>query len=299
MTSLILAAMSLAAFLFAADLSWGHGQQKPSSAPAAGAATNRTDPVIETFEHSAVPDRIDPPARPESAFGSVAIPFARIGSKEKWLGIIAELERPPFSFCDRDGNCPERFRVLESAVQNAGRQTFLQRASMANAIGNAALRYAADTENYGVFDHWAGPRESVSRGAGDCEDYVFLKMAILRRLGVPLDSMSVVVLRDTHRDLHHAVLTISTSRGILVLDNTQSELVWDFQLPHYLPLYSFSGDRSWIHGRRTGNGSESGPVTIAAHLTAPASGKRMPHAASLPTRAGAPGIRPTIANEEF
>ena len=50
----------------------------------------------------------------------------------------------------------------------------------------------------------------------------------------------------------HAVLAVSTGSGTFILDNTLNTVVLDTSLPSYVPLYSFSTDRAWIHGSRKG-----------------------------------------------
>ncbi|MGI9355700.1 MAG: transglutaminase-like cysteine peptidase, partial [Rhizobiaceae bacterium] len=108
--------------------------------------------------------------------------------------------------------------------------------------------YRPDKDGYRSFDHWAAPSETIRQGFGDCEDYAILKMALLTEAGVPSGSMSLVVLKDVRRNLYHAVLAVHTTKGAFILDNNQKRVLADEQLPSYLPLYSFSQKRSWIHG---------------------------------------------------
>jgi len=81
-----------------------------------------------------------------------------------------------------------------------------------------------------------------------------LKMTALLRAGVPANSMSLVVLRDSGRGVYHAVLAVATGSGNLILDNTRAEVAMDTDLPDYQPLFSLGAERSWIHGTRTAGG---------------------------------------------
>ena len=53
---------------------------------------------------------------------------------------------------------------------------------------------------------------------GDCEDYALLKRRLLHRAGLPLNALLITVVPD-RRKTGHAVLTVRTDRGDLVLDN--------------------------------------------------------------------------------
>ena len=53
-----------------------------------------------------------------------------------------------------------------------------------NEFFNRRIRFAEDIEVWGQADYWATPLETMGRGAGDCEDFVFAKYFALRELGV-------------------------------------------------------------------------------------------------------------------
>lgn len=107
------------------------------------------------------------------------------------------------------------------------------------------VRYLPDN---GALDVWASPGETLSRGAADCEDYAILKMAALKEADVPKKDMSVVVVRDTSRNLYHAVLSVVIGDGYLVLDNLRGKVMSDRDLHSYTPLYSVGAAGAWIHG---------------------------------------------------
>ena len=91
-----------------------------------------------------------------------------------------------------------------------------------NASVNLTIRAATDDETYGRPEHWAYP----DNGAGDCEDLVLLKRRMLVEKGWPVGTLLITVVRQTNGE-GHAVLTVLTDRGDLVLDNLQPRvLVW-------------------------------------------------------------------------
>jgi hypothetical protein len=60
------------------------------------------------------------------------------------------------------------------------------------------------------------------------------------------------VLQDRRRKFFHAVLSVSTGSGNFILDSLSNIVATDRDLPDYVPLYSFSTDRAWIHGSKSG-----------------------------------------------
>jgi predicted transglutaminase-like cysteine proteinase len=86
---------------------------------------------------------------------------------------------------------------------------------------NDAVAPTTDLDLYGKVEVWAYPVEE-----GDCEDYVLLKRRILIERGWPESTLLITVVRDENNE-GHAVLTVRTDHGDLVLDNKQSEvLAW-------------------------------------------------------------------------
>lgn len=114
---------------------------------------------------------------------------------------------------------------------------------------NAAINefpYRADKNNYAREDYWATPRELIENG-GDCEDFAMAKMLALQHLGVPAQSMRIVVLQNTATAQPHAVLAVSLGESTVILDNKTDTLFTDTELPHYVPLYSINERQWWLH----------------------------------------------------
>ena len=90
-----------------------------------------------------------------------------------------------------------------------------------NNLVNEAIQPATDEEMFGTPEVWSFP--SIR---GDCEDYVLLKRRLLVEHGWPIGALLItVVLRPDGSG--HAVLTVRTDRGDLVLDNLTPQIrVW-------------------------------------------------------------------------
>ena len=83
-----------------------------------------------------------------------------------------------------------------------------------NLTVNQTIIQVTDLEHWGVNDRWDYPHD----GKGDCEDIQLLKRKLLAEAGLPRRAMRMTVVIDK-RDAGHAVLTVRTDRGDLILDN--------------------------------------------------------------------------------
>lgn len=88
---------------------------------------------------------------------------------------------------------------------------------------NTTIKPDTDMNIYGVEEYWNYP----DSGRGDCEDYVLLKRRDLMQKGWPAGSLLITVVRQTNGD-GHAVLTVRTDRGDLILDNLEGRIkLWN------------------------------------------------------------------------
>jgi predicted transglutaminase-like cysteine proteinase len=109
-----------------------------------------------------------------------------------------------------------------------------------NTAVNTAVLPATDMEIYGVLEHWDYPKL-----AGDCEDYVLEKRRDLIQSGWPESALLITVVRD-ETGSGHAVLTVRTNRGDVVLDNkTDKILVWADTPYSYLKRQSTRDPNAW------------------------------------------------------
>lgn len=89
---------------------------------------------------------------------------------------------------------------------------------------NHAIRYESDIKQFGVADYWTLPLDGAGRGAGDCKDYVLEKRRALTDAGVPLDDLSIAIVR-TGLGETHAVLLVATDQGELVMDSLSPRIM--------------------------------------------------------------------------
>jgi predicted transglutaminase-like cysteine proteinase len=89
-----------------------------------------------------------------------------------------------------------------------------------NRVVNAAIEEVADEDLYGQADVWT----LAGSGQGDCEDFALLKRHRLIELGWPSSVLLITVVRNRQGE-GHAVLTVPTDEGDLILDN-QTNVIW-------------------------------------------------------------------------
>ena len=209
------------------------------------------------------------------AFASVAISAGSLPSAWKWRGVVATDYAELFTKDCRNAGfeaCENRLVTqLQAARQTAADQSGLAVLDTVNLAVNDALPYGSDRASWGTGDYWATPVETAARGVGDCEDYATMKMWMLRSLGVPAEALQLVVLEDVKQRIYHAVLAVHLGGEIYILDNRNGRVAKDSAYPSYVPIMSFVGGRSYIHGfERRRSETADAPADLA--VVAPGEG---------------------------
>ncbi|PBB42832.1 transglutaminase [Mesorhizobium sp. WSM3866] len=216
--------------------------------PASGSASGEAAPGIDPIQVDPIQvDPIQTGAIIPGVFGSVALSMRNFPVAARWAPVYkAIIDCTAGSACDREN------AAFGEIVGIAANKAFRDKLDFVNSSINRLIAYRKDSVVYGKLDYWAKPSEILEHRAGDCEDFAILKMAALLRAGIPAQSMSLVVLQDRRRKFFHAVLSVSTGSGTFILDSLSNVVTMDRDLPDYVPLYSFSTDRAWIHGTKAG-----------------------------------------------
>ncbi|MBZ9991948.1 transglutaminase-like cysteine peptidase [Mesorhizobium sp. BH1-1-5] len=252
----------LAAAYRIADVSTGYTPTAPYQVKAQSIAT--AEPGIDPIQTAAIIPGV---------FGSVALSMRNFPVAARWAPVYkAIVDCTAGSVCDRES--PAFTEIIKIAADKG----FREKLSFVNSSINRLIAYRKDSVVYGKLDYWAKPSEILEHRAGDCEDFAILKMAALLRAGIPAQSMSLVVLQDRRRKFFHAVLSVSTGSGAFILDSLGNAVMRDSDLPDYVPLYSFSTDRAWIHGSKSG--AQIADIAGGFTTVAPGEGAPEPSVAS-------------------
>jgi predicted transglutaminase-like cysteine proteinase len=110
-----------------------------------------------------------------------------------------------------------------------------------NRTVNREIAPATDLEVYGVNEYWTLPRTR-----GDCEDYALLKRHNLIKLGWPVSSVLMTVVRDEKGE-GHAVLTARTVQGDFILDNKIEDVrQWNKAPYQFVMRQSYLNPKVWV-----------------------------------------------------
>lgn len=163
----------------------------------------------------------------------------------KWRGVEARMraELKSIADCDADGeHCPAGARKFLSLVNGSAELSLRSRVETINRGLNNVVRYVGDYQQHGVADLWSSPLETLSAGAGDCEDYAIAKYAMLSAAGIPESNLKMLLVRDRAVRQDHAVLAVRIDGRWMVLDNRYSALSETQDLPHFMPLFAVDGN---------------------------------------------------------
>lgn len=138
-----------------------------------------------------------------SAFAEERMFMEEFGSALPPIGYVGFCRRQP-------GECIPRSAQTGRVTMNADRWADL---NVVNSNINRRVEAATDQEIYNLPEYWALPGD-----IGDCEDYVLEKRRLLIAQGWPESALLITVVRDEYGE-GHAVLSVLTDMGDLVLDN--------------------------------------------------------------------------------
>ena len=193
----------------------------------------------ETPELSSPAELIQRSAEP---FGLAAASLASGGLRDKWLGVQRRLddEMVQLALCegDRDGCVSPAALKLLDIVDAARSRGGRARLGEVNRAINLAIRPISDVAQHGQLDVWTPPLATLTRGAGDCEDYAIAKLVALRRAGLAADDLRIVVLHDTIHGEDHAVAAARLDGHWLMLDNRRMAMVEDADVRNFRPTFA-------------------------------------------------------------
>ena len=117
-----------------------------------------------------------------------------------------------------------------------------QELNKVNEFVNRTVRPVSDQDLVGKAEWWSYPIGN----AGDCEDYVLEKRRLLMERGWPADALLISVVRQWNGE-GHAVLTVVTDKGDLVLDNMARGIVaWEKAPYTWLMRQSRTHPMHWV-----------------------------------------------------
>lgn len=174
-------------------------------------------------------------------FGTVE--FKRpLESLPGWLDVLARNSQSPIFQAQKHFNKKTSWADLRGKLEG---KSLAEQLRLVNTFWNS-WPYREDKDNWGQPDYWEIPAEFLKK-SGDCEDYAIVKYFTLKEMGVDPKSMRIVVLRDTIRNLAHAVLVVYSDGDAFVLDNLSNIVLSHRRISNYSPQYSVNEFGRWAH----------------------------------------------------
>lgn len=140
-----------------------------------------------------------------------------------------------FNMLDKVNTLPERQQLTEI-----------------NNYWNFNIRGGEDIHIWGKTDYWATPLETISKGAGDCEDFVIAKYFSLVHSGVSPDKLRFIYVKANVGgvSIAHMVLGFYETPNAepLILDNLSGSITPASRRPDLRPVFSFNANGVYVPG---------------------------------------------------
>lgn len=133
---------------------------------------------------------------------------------------VASIIEAPSQYRDYCTRCPAQCELSGPPLLALAPPTW-QIVVEVNRAVNAEIAFVPDPEEFGFEDYWTLPQE----GWGDCEDFALEKRRRLAEAGLPAAAMRLAVVQHRLLLFSHAVLTVDTDRGGIVLDDRHDEIL--------------------------------------------------------------------------
>ena len=177
------------------------------------------------------------------ALAALTAPAASNADDRPLFVSLGDAARAPIGwieFCaENPGDCTNKPSIPRDVVLSTPAWKDLTRV---NLWVNGHIKPMTDLEHYGVVEKWAYPED----GYGDCEDYVLLKRRMLIQSGWAREALLITVVRDRHGD-GHAVLTVKTDKGELILDNQNDDIrLWSDTGYRFVKRQSQADPNVWV-----------------------------------------------------
>ena len=197
---------------------------------------------------SDVPATTLPPVRSDEPFGLFMFRAPEGMLSIKWRKVKAAIraEAHVLARCRAEPeHCSPAVARFISIVKDAAARQGRAKLELVNRRINAAIRYMADTAQWGALDLWSAPLDSHNKGSfntgfGDCEDYAIAKYVALRDAGVADEDLHLLLVRDNTVHTAHAVLAAHQDGRWLILDNRWARLLVDIELKQFVPLFALN-----------------------------------------------------------
>ena len=151
-------------------------------------------------------------------------------------------------FCNRQPQeCEQAALPAEDLLLSSAKWVLLRKV---NKSVNLSIEPVSNLEHWGtIIDHWDYPTD----GKGDCKIYALEKRRLLIEKGIPRQALLMTIVRDRN-GMGHAILTVKTDKGDLILDNLTDEVLpWEATGYRFVKRQSQEDPNVWVSIQPTTN----------------------------------------------
>lgn len=172
---------------------------------------------------------------------------AQSASAQNLYTIPVDIADPPtgyIGFCERYAEkCIPKSLKPEFIELTDENRAILQ--AVNNRVNDSIIQIT-DKRHWGIEDRW----DLAEDGKGDCEDLALLKQDLLLAKGFPTQALLITVVLNHGEG--HAVLSVMTDRGEIILDNRTRIMVRWYETDYtFISRQSAWDHTKWVSLRRT------------------------------------------------
>ncbi|WP_417515837.1 transglutaminase-like cysteine peptidase [Marinobacter sp.] len=140
-----------------------------------------------------------------------------------------------------------------------------EKLSQVNTFVHKTLNYQLDSALWNREDYWATPLETLSRGMGDCEDFVIIQYITLLSAGISDEQLRLIYVRAriggpaSPITRAHMVLGYYPEPGAepILLDSLMEDILPANERTDLTPVFSFNSSELWAGGAGASAGSST------------------------------------------
>lgn len=182
-------------------------------------------------------------------FGSVEMPGGRSRAHQKWCAVLPQCDKQLLYLQQCMAGSVRSVGPVDywvRIIRGVGETKSVRQLSLLNSYINESAGYDRDAIAAGVADIWRAPLQFIGF-KGDCEDYAIAKYYSLLALGYAEEDLRFVVVKDSSREIIHAVTSVKLQQQRYVLDSLRPVATKEIVLLHYHPLVSMTRDAHFTH----------------------------------------------------
>ncbi len=177
---------------------------------------------------------------------SIYAEYAHAEHADKYTFLISKANHPLNRnklFSNKEMN--QHFFDWEHLIHDNAGKSNIEKVKLVNDFFNK-MTWVSDRKLWNKEDYWATPIESVTRYAGDCDDFSIAKYFTLLALDIPVDRLRINYVSLPNQQKHMVLSYHPINDKPLILDNINKLLLNKQQRTDLTFIYSFNSKNLWL-----------------------------------------------------